>query len=152
MLNWKKSFLLLGIKFRGHTKEEAKQQSATWVDFLTRKKYAKKNIPSHIRKTAAGFLAIKHIKTFYWCRNIKQWRMHLTVIDTELKHLDWFLGFSKRGWILQNKAKNLFCQSSLPRTCMKTCRLSAQVVLYHLFSFFKSSAGGILRIISLFWC
>ena len=38
MLNWKKSFLLLGIKFRGHAKEEAKQQPATWMDFLTRKK------------------------------------------------------------------------------------------------------------------
>ena len=35
MLNWKKSFLLLGIKFRGHAKEEAKQQPATWMDFLT---------------------------------------------------------------------------------------------------------------------
>ena len=38
MLNWKKNFLLLGIKFRGHAKEEAKQQPATWMDFLTRKK------------------------------------------------------------------------------------------------------------------
>ena len=38
MLNWKKSFKLLGIKFRGHAKEEAKQQPATWMDFLTRKK------------------------------------------------------------------------------------------------------------------
>ena len=37
-LNWKKSFLLLGIKFRGHAKEEAKQQPATWMDILTRKK------------------------------------------------------------------------------------------------------------------
>ena len=24
-----------------------------------------------------------------------QWIMHLTVTDTELKHLDWFLGFSQ---------------------------------------------------------
>ena len=31
-------FLLLGIKFRGHTKEVAKQQPAIWMDFLTRKK------------------------------------------------------------------------------------------------------------------
>ena len=38
MLNWKKSFLLLGIKFCGHAKEEAKQQPDTWMDFLTRKK------------------------------------------------------------------------------------------------------------------
>ena len=38
MLNWKKSFLLLGIKFRGHAKEEAKQEPATWMDFLSRKK------------------------------------------------------------------------------------------------------------------
>ena len=43
MLNWKKSFLLLEIKFRGRAKEEAKQQPATWMDFLTRKNnYAKK--------------------------------------------------------------------------------------------------------------
>ena len=26
-------FLLLGIKFRGHAKEEAKQQPASWMDF-----------------------------------------------------------------------------------------------------------------------
>ena len=38
MLNWKKSFLLLEIKFRDHAKEEAKQQPVTWMDFLTRKK------------------------------------------------------------------------------------------------------------------
>ena len=38
MLNWKKSFLLLGIKFRVYAKEEAKQQSATWMDYPTRKK------------------------------------------------------------------------------------------------------------------
>ena len=38
MLKWKKSFLLLGIKFCGHAKEEAKHQPATWTDFLTRKK------------------------------------------------------------------------------------------------------------------
>ena len=66
MLNWKKSFLLLGIKFRGHAKEEAKQQPATWMDFLTRKKLHQKFtsfIPSHIRKTAAGFLAIN--KAYY---------------------------------------------------------------------------------------
>ena len=65
-LNWKKSFLLLGIKFRGHAKEEAKQQPATWMDFLTRKKLRQKFtsfIPSHIRKTAAGFLAIN--KAYY---------------------------------------------------------------------------------------
>ena len=34
--------------------------------------------------------------------------MHLTVTDTELKHLDWFLGFSQ-DCVLQNKVKNLFC-------------------------------------------
>ena len=33
-----KELFLLGIKFRGHAKEEAKQQPATWMDFLTRKK------------------------------------------------------------------------------------------------------------------
>ena len=54
MLNWMKSVLLLGIKFRGHAKEEAKQQPATWMDFLTRKKTLKITA-SHIRKTAAGF-------------------------------------------------------------------------------------------------
>ena len=43
MLNWKKTFLLLAIKFRGHAKEEAKQQPATWMDFLTRKKNTLKN-------------------------------------------------------------------------------------------------------------
>ena len=65
-VNWKKSFLLLGIKFRGHAKEEAKQQPATWMDFLTRKKLRQKFtsfIPSHIRKTAAGFLALN--KAYY---------------------------------------------------------------------------------------
>ena len=31
MLNWKKSFFLLGIKFCGHAKEEAKQQPAMWM-------------------------------------------------------------------------------------------------------------------------
>ena len=36
MLNWKKSVLLLGIKFRGHAKEEEKQQPATgYVDGLS---------------------------------------------------------------------------------------------------------------------
>ena len=54
MLNWMKSVLLPGIKFRGHAKEEAKQQPATWMDFLTRKKTLKITA-SHIRKTAAGF-------------------------------------------------------------------------------------------------
>ena len=44
MLNWKKSFKLLGIKFRGHAKEEAKQQPATRMDFLTRKKKYAKNL------------------------------------------------------------------------------------------------------------
>ena len=59
MFNWKKSFLLLGIKIRGYAKEEAKQQPATQMDFLTRKKMTLASfIPSHIRKTAAGFLAI----------------------------------------------------------------------------------------------
>ena len=38
MLNSKKNFLLLGIKFRDHAKEEVKQQPATLMDFLTRKK------------------------------------------------------------------------------------------------------------------
>ena len=46
MLNWKKSFLLLEIKFRGHAKEEAKQQPVALVDGLSnqvkRKQYAKK--------------------------------------------------------------------------------------------------------------
>ena len=54
--------------------------------------------------------------------------MHLAVTDTELKHLDWFLGFSQDIYVLQNKVKNVFCHFSLfslPRTCMKTCRLSA---------------------------
>ena len=59
MLNWKKSFLLFGIKFRGHAKEEAKQQLATWIDFPTRKKNTLKIIPSHICKIATGYLAIK---------------------------------------------------------------------------------------------
>ena len=57
---------MLRIKFRGHAKEEAKQQPATWMDFLTRKKLRQKFIsiiPSHIRKTAAGFLAIN--KAYY---------------------------------------------------------------------------------------
>ena len=34
--------LLLGIKFRGYAKGEAKQQPAIWIDFLTRKKYVKR--------------------------------------------------------------------------------------------------------------
>ena len=34
----KKTFLLLGIKFRGNTKEETKQQPATCMNFLTREK------------------------------------------------------------------------------------------------------------------
>ena len=59
MLFWKKSFLLLGNKFRGHAKEEAKQQPSTWMDFLTRKKTTLKNytnfLPTYIRKTASGF-------------------------------------------------------------------------------------------------
>ena len=68
MLNWKKSFLLLGIKFRGHAKEEPQQQQqqqATWMDFLTRKKkYAKKlYLLSFVKLTAAGFLAIN--KAYY---------------------------------------------------------------------------------------
>ena len=66
VLNWKKSFLLLGIKFRDHAKEEAKQQPAKWMDFLTRKKLRYKFISfilSHIRKTAAGFLAFN--KAYY---------------------------------------------------------------------------------------
>ena len=43
MLNWKKGFKLLGINFRGHAKEEGKQQPATRMDFLTRKKSTLKN-------------------------------------------------------------------------------------------------------------
>ena len=35
ILNWKKSFLLLEIKFRDHGKDEAKQQPATLVDGLS---------------------------------------------------------------------------------------------------------------------
>ena len=62
MLNWKKSFLLLGIKFRGHAKEEAKQQPSTRMDFLTGKKNTLKIISFHIRKTAASFLAINKVK------------------------------------------------------------------------------------------
>ena len=31
-------FLLLGIKFRGHAREEVNQPLATWMDFLIRKK------------------------------------------------------------------------------------------------------------------
>ena len=57
---------MLEIKVRGHAKEKAKQQPATWMDFLTRKKLRQKFIsfiPSHIRKTAAGFLAIN--KAYY---------------------------------------------------------------------------------------
>ena len=57
-----KSFWLLGIKFHGYAKEEAKQQPATRMDFLTRKKNTRNIftsfIPSHIRKTAAGFLVL----------------------------------------------------------------------------------------------
>ena len=44
MLNWKKNFLLLGITFRGHAKEKAKQQPATWMVFLTWKKNTLKNL------------------------------------------------------------------------------------------------------------
>ena len=58
MLNWKKNFLLLGIKFRKYAKEKEKQQPATWMDLLTKKKIPLTNftsfIPAHIRKTAAG--------------------------------------------------------------------------------------------------
>ena len=39
--------------------------------------------------------------------------MHLTVTDTEFKHLDWFLGFGQDTYCLQNKVKNLFCHFSL---------------------------------------
>ena len=63
-------------------------------------------------------------------------------------------GFSQYT-LLQNKVKNLFCHFSLiqylfslPRTFMKTCRLSASSFVSPLP--FLSTAGGILRIISLF--
>ena len=42
----KKRFLLLGIKFRGHTKEETRQQPATCMNFLTREKNTLKIIPA----------------------------------------------------------------------------------------------------------
>ena len=52
--------MLLGIKFCGNAKEEAKR--VTGMDFLARKKNTLKIftsfIPAHIRKAAAGFLAI----------------------------------------------------------------------------------------------
>ena len=84
----------LGIKFRGHTKEEAKQQPAIWMNFITRqKKYAKNCtsfLPSHIRKPAAGFSALNkayYITLLYY------------MTDTELKHLDWFQGFSQDTYL-----------------------------------------------------
>ena len=44
-------------KFRGHAKEEAKQQPAKWRDFLTRKKKKAKKLYllTFVLKTAAGF-------------------------------------------------------------------------------------------------
>ena len=45
----------------------------------------------------------------------KQWKMHLTVTDTELKHLDWFQGFSQDKYF------------AIPG-CLKTCRLYASFV------------------------
>ena len=69
MLNWKKSFLMLGIKFRGHAKEEAKQQPATWMNFQTRKKITIKNYISfsHFVKPQPAIN-----KAFYWCRDKKK--------------------------------------------------------------------------------
>ena len=65
MLNRKKSFLLPGIKFRGHAKEDGKQQTATWMEFrITLKNYFTFT-PTHIRKTAARFLAISLNKAYY---------------------------------------------------------------------------------------
>ena len=60
---------MLEIKFRDHAKEEAKQQPAIWMDFLTRKKKYDKIIPAlylltfRFVKTAAGFFAIN--KAYY---------------------------------------------------------------------------------------
>ena len=47
-------------------KEEAKQQPATWMEFLTRKKKIRSKIIPHltfVKLTAAGFLAIN--KAYY---------------------------------------------------------------------------------------
>ena len=78
--------------------------------------------------------------------------MHLTVTDTELKHLDCFQGFS-RDTYFKIRQKNLFCHLSLifvfNPACMKTCHLSASSFAVSPLQFL-SSAGGILRIISLF--
>ena len=74
-----------------------------YVDGLSNqeKNYAKNFssfIPSHIRKTAAVFLAINkayYLITDAGIKKKKQWRMHLTVTATELKHLDCFQGFGQ---------------------------------------------------------
>ena len=53
-----RAFLLLGSKFRGHAKEDAKQQPATWMDFLTRKKKnAKKlSLPTFVKPQPVSWL------------------------------------------------------------------------------------------------
>ena len=66
-----------------------------------------------------------------------QWRMHFTVTNTELKHLDWF-------WVLVkiHKVKDLFCHFSLiicfhsrGHVWLVICLLV--VLQFHLFNSFK---------------